>query len=141
LRRGSAIWVSPELAQSERSRVSKEPGAVQRGPQVCQVGHWHPRIGIGAFVCNGGLFLPLSLVLGVAAGMVQGPLLGLLLGAIILVIGALYGHDRAATVREIRGAWLRRFSCVPPHPETMALISEAAFEAVYRGRDRLSEGY
>ena len=29
LEEGGAIWVSPEIAQSERSRVSKEPGAVQ----------------------------------------------------------------------------------------------------------------
>jgi hypothetical protein len=30
LEEGGAIWISPEIAQSERSRVSKEPGAVQR---------------------------------------------------------------------------------------------------------------
>jgi hypothetical protein len=30
LEEGGAIWVSPDSALSERSRVSREPGAVQR---------------------------------------------------------------------------------------------------------------
>ncbi len=30
LRRGAAIWVSPEQRSSERSRVSRKPGAVQK---------------------------------------------------------------------------------------------------------------
>jgi hypothetical protein len=35
LEEGGAIWVSPEIAQSERSRVSKEPGAVHGCPYTC----------------------------------------------------------------------------------------------------------
>jgi hypothetical protein len=33
LEEGGAIYVSPEIAQSERSRVSKEPGAVHSTPR------------------------------------------------------------------------------------------------------------
>jgi len=38
LEEGGAIWVSPEIAQAERSRVSRKPGAVQGAPGIASSG-------------------------------------------------------------------------------------------------------